>query len=151
MLRLFVWRVGSQDFAMPVSGVMQVVRAVAVTHAPNAPPFGCGEINVRGKIVPVFDWRKCFRMPERVLDPADHFIIVVTPQRTLALWVDVAHGVIEYQGGAAIDGQSTASGVGLTADAVELQGSLLLVHDLERCLSAEHGYVLDGVSIEAGR
>ena len=149
MLRLFVWRVGTQDFAMPFSGVMRVVRAVAVTKVPDAPPFGCGEINVRGEIVPVIDLRKRFRLRERALDPADHFIIVGTPQRTLALWVDVAHGVIEYQDEAAMPEQSTAPDTGPTADVVELHGGLLLVPDLEQCLSAEHIRVRYRVTVGA--
>ena len=151
MLRLFVWRVGSQDFAMPFTGVMQVVRAVAVSKTPVSPPFGCGEINVRGNTVPVIDMRKRFCLPQRALDPADHFIIVGTPQRALALWVDVAHGVVEYEEEPAIPAPSQSSGQSSNAYLVPLSGGVLLMPDLERCLSAEQDQLLDGISLEAGR
>jgi purine-binding chemotaxis protein CheW len=151
MLQLFVWRLGSQDFAMPAAGVMLVVRAVAMTKAASAVSFACGEINFRGKIVPVIDLRKRFRLPERPLDLADHFVIVATAQRTLALWVDAAHGVVEYHDEAAVPQQSTASGAGAAEDVVELRGGLLLVPDLERCLAAGYGEAQGEMTTEAGQ
>lgn len=151
MLRLFVWRVGSQDFAMPVAGVMRVVRAVAITNAPDAPPFGCGAINVRGKLVPIFDLRERFGLLKRALDPADHFILIGTPHRMVALWVDTAHGVVEYDDDSVMPEQTTDSGSDLIADVVELKGGLLLLPELEHCLCAGHLRIPGGRSPEAVR
>ncbi len=139
MLRLFVWRVGVQHFALPFAAVSKVVRAVAMTAVPAPTPFVCGVVNIHGKIVPVVDIRKRFLLAERELAPADHFIVACTPQRMLVLWVDAAQGVIEYhdealgQAGIALPDASSPSGV------VKLPGGLMLLQDIERCLSFDGG------------
>ncbi len=150
MLRLFVWRVGLHDFAMPFSGVSQVVRAVAVTAVPDAPPFGCGVINVQGKIVHVIDVRKRFRLPERALAPADHFIIVCTPRRTLALWVDAAQGVVDYEDEAVNPLRALSPEADSQVGVIKLLSGLVLVQDLEQCLAAGDTPTLGNPMVGAG-
>ena len=146
MQRLFVWRVGLQNFAMPFPAVLKVVRAVALTEVPVGAPFVCGVINMHGAIVPVIDVRRRFKLPQRTLVPADHFIIVRTPQRTLALWVDAAHGVVECPDELMIQEEATIPGTGSPAGFCRLPDGLVLLHDLEQCLSAG-----DGLPAELGQ
>jgi purine-binding chemotaxis protein CheW len=128
MLQLLFWRVGLQEFALPVSAVSQVVRAVALTAVRSAPPFVCGAVNIRGLMVPVVDVRRRFRLPERPLALTDHFIIARTPRAPLALWVDAALGVADYEGEV-----PAATPAGWAA----LPSGTVLMQDLERCLAAD--------------
>lgn len=127
MQQLLVWRVELQSFALPFPNVSRVVRSAALMPAQQDLPFICGLLDVQGKLLPVVDLRKRFHLPERSISPADHFIIVCTPKRMLALWVDTVQGLMDCQD------------AGLAQDGVaRLDDGVLLLHDLERCLEAAH-------------
>jgi len=52
-----------------VSAVEKVVRAVEITPLPKAPEIVVGVINAQGRILPVLDIRKRFRLPAREMKP----------------------------------------------------------------------------------
>jgi purine-binding chemotaxis protein CheW len=85
---LVVFSLDEQRFALPVSVVERVVRAVEVLSLPGVPPAVTGVINVHGQIIPVVNLRRRCGLPERGIDADDHFIIAHTSGRTIALPVD---------------------------------------------------------------
>lgn len=62
-------------FAVNVSKVLEVLEKQKITKVPNVPEFIKGIINFRGEIVPVFESRIKFNLPDRSDD--DSFVIVV--------------------------------------------------------------------------
>src|ERR1700677_66630 len=82
-------------YALPLTAVDRIVRAVHVTPVPHAPGIVLGAIDVQGRVLPVFNIRRKFGLPERAVDPADHFLIAHTAGRTVVLVIDAAHGGFE--------------------------------------------------------
>jgi purine-binding chemotaxis protein CheW len=62
-------------FAVDVTNVLEVLQKQHVTKVPNAPKHIKGIINFRGEIVPVFDSRTKFNLPE--LDITSAYVIIV--------------------------------------------------------------------------
>jgi purine-binding chemotaxis protein CheW len=62
-------------FAVNVSKVLEVLQKQHITHVPNAPNYIRGIINFRGEVVPVFESRKKFTLPDR--DDGSAFVIIV--------------------------------------------------------------------------
>jgi len=83
-----------QRYALPLPAVERGVRAVEVTVLPEAPPIVTGVINIQGRVVPVVDLRKRFHLPERAVDPEDHFIVARSSTGVVALPVDEAEGLV---------------------------------------------------------
>jgi chemotaxis signal transduction protein len=54
-LRVLVFRINADFYAVPMDIVHQVLRHPQVTSVPVAPPGLLGVLNVRGEIVPLFD------------------------------------------------------------------------------------------------
>ena len=54
------FRVGKENFGVPIGIVHEIVRMMEITVVPDAPTFIEGVINLRGKIIPVVDLRKRF-------------------------------------------------------------------------------------------
>lgn len=54
-----------QRYALSLAQVERVIRAVEITPLPQAPEIITGVINVRGRVIPVVDIRKRFRLPVR--------------------------------------------------------------------------------------
>src|SRR3712207_6774571 len=96
--RYVVFTLDEHGYALPLSFVERIVRAVEVTPLPKAPEIVLGVINVQGRVIPVVNIRKRFRLPEREIELSDQFIIARTAKRTIALVVDAVGGVAETLG-----------------------------------------------------
>ena len=80
------WVVFSLDagrYALPLATVERIVRAVEVTRLPSAPPIILGAIDVQGRVLPVFNIRRRFGLPERDIGPSDHFLIARSADRSV--------------------------------------------------------------------
>lgn len=67
---LIMFRLHNRDFALPIDEVVELVRMVAITEIPDAPPWLAGMIDLRGRTVPTIDLRVRLGLPpkERGLD-----------------------------------------------------------------------------------
>ncbi len=88
-----VFTLDQLNFALPVSIVDTIVRAVIITPVPGTPVSVLGVINVKGKITPVFNIRRLFGLPERELKLTDQLIIARTSEHTISFFTDMVSGV----------------------------------------------------------
>lgn len=102
-----------------------------------------GVIDVRGSILPVLSMRKCLRMPERMISPAEQFLIARTERRTVALLVDEALEVIEHPDGDVTSVDQIVSGLEAIHGMIRLRDGLVLICDLEQFLSPDEERALD--------
>ena len=68
--------VGDELYAVNVSQVLEVLEKQSITRVPNAPDYIKGIINFRGDVVPAFESRNKFNLPERNTE-ASYVIIVL--------------------------------------------------------------------------
>jgi len=138
-----VFRLDSGHYGLPLAAVERVLRAAQFTPLPLAPPIVLGAIDVAGQILPVFNVRGRFRLPERPIDPSDQFLIARTAHRTVVLVIDAAVGVIERPITAMIESERLAPQLAHIRGAISLQDGLLLIQDLEQFLSPDEASALD--------
>ena len=79
-------------YAVNVSKVLEVLQEEYITPVPNAPTYIGGIINFRGDVVPIFETRMRFNLPER--DKNDLYNIIV---------LDVSDGSDTYRLGGIVD------------------------------------------------
>ena len=87
--------------------------------------------------------RRRFRLPERDIRTADHFLIARTRHRTVVLVIDQAQGVLELPAATAVDTSSITSNPGHFMGVLRLEDGLVLIHDLEQFLSEDEAHGLD--------
>ena len=75
-VQLLVFRLEGREHAVPVGHVIEVLRMVAVTSLPEAPPWVAGVINLRGRVIPVIRLRDRLRMPPRATEISTPIIVV---------------------------------------------------------------------------
>ncbi len=149
-MRLLVFRLKEQHFALPLAVVERVVQAVEVTPLPGAPAVVLGAIDVAGRVLPVLDVRRRMSMPARQIDPADQFLIARTARRTVVLAIDEAHGVIDREPSARVDSAWTVPGIEHLRGVVQGDDGLVLIQDLEQFLSLDEERSLDQALERAG-
>jgi purine-binding chemotaxis protein CheW len=140
-----VFSLDEQSFALRLSAVERVIRVVAVTPLPNAPEIVLGVVNVQGEIIPVFDTRKRFSLPDRELDLSDQLIIARTHTRRVALVVDAVSGINESAEQEVVAAEKILPGMEHIEGVVKLPDSLTLIHDLDKFLSLDQEKALDDV------
>lgn len=136
-IQFVVFRLDGQRYALPLGAVERIVRAVELTPLPNAPAIVLGVINVAGRVLPLLNLRRRFGLQEREISPADQFLIARTPRRGVALVVDDAQEVIDYPESAVIASGRIIPELEHIRGVVTLDDGLVLIHDLERCLSLD--------------
>ena len=91
-----IFSVDDQYYALPVSAVKQIIRAVQTTCLHEAPELLLGLINMNGEIVPVINIRKQFKLPQKEISVSDRIVIAQAPPHTIAFIVDYIEGIIEF-------------------------------------------------------
>jgi purine-binding chemotaxis protein CheW len=74
-LQLVGFKVGTQDFALPISVIQEVIRYVEPTKLPSAPSFVSGIVNLRGRVTPMVNLRTLLSIKPEA-GGTDDFIIV---------------------------------------------------------------------------
>ncbi|NJK94020.1 MAG: purine-binding chemotaxis protein CheW [Bacteroidales bacterium] len=80
------------QYAVNVAKVLEVLQEEHITSVPNAPAYIRGIINFRGDVVPVFETRVRFNLPDR--QNTDTYNIIV---------IDVSEGADMFRLGAVVD------------------------------------------------
>jgi purine-binding chemotaxis protein CheW len=90
-----IFTLDEQRYAMGLSGVEKVIRAVEMNTLPEGQDLILGLINMQGKIIPVINIRKHFYLPSREMDISDRIIISNASELVVAFVVDTVEGVVE--------------------------------------------------------
>lgn len=63
--KYLIFQLGDEEFGAGVLKVKEIMKMQEVTSVPQTPSFVQGVINLRGKIVPVINLRRKFKLPEK--------------------------------------------------------------------------------------
>ena len=63
LVSYLIFKLGDEQFAIPVARVREVLDLSEITRVPKAPPYMRGVVNVRGSAIPVVDLRMKFGLP----------------------------------------------------------------------------------------
>lgn len=139
-IQVVVFRLGKQEFGVPIGQVKEIIMMPEVTPMPNAPSFIEGVINLRGQIIVVIDLPQQFELPrtERVENP--RIVVVQAADETVGIIVDAAPEVLRLP---LAEIESTPSFVAGKIQAKYVEGigkrgdRLFVMLNLEELLSAE--------------
>jgi len=97
ILHMVGFSVGDEEFCIDILKVQEIIRMVNITNIPNAPEYVEGIINLRGRIIPILDFRKrCNLCGEAEWDKQHKRIVVAAiGERTVGLVVDNVSQVLK--------------------------------------------------------
>jgi purine-binding chemotaxis protein CheW len=144
MESVVVFEVAAQRFGLQLDRVEQAVRIVEITPLPRAPAVVAGVVNVRGRVVPVIDMRRRFQLAQRASRLSDQLLVVDTPLRRLALWVDTVSGVENYRAQDFVAAAAVVPGMESLRGIARLADGLVLIQDLEQLLTLAEEHALAG-------
>jgi len=92
--QFLTFRLDGQEYGISILKVQEIKGWDKMTPIPNSPPYVKGVLNLRGVIVPVFDLRLRFGLPETVRDAFTVIIVVNIGGRMAGIVVDAVSDVI---------------------------------------------------------
>lgn len=135
--QLIVITLDEQRYALRLAAVERIARMVEITPLPAAPPAVSGMVNVQGRILPVYDLRRRFGLPQREIALTDQFIIARTARRPVALIADAVTEVITCAKSDLIAAENILPDVAYMEGVLKLKDGLILIHSLDKFLSLE--------------
>lgn len=137
VLRLVLFSLDGRRYALYLSKVLRTLRAVDISPLPECPESVLGVINLQGKVIPVFNVRRRFRLPEREMLLSDQLVIANASRRTVGLLVDETTGVIERDSGKIVPPETILPEMPYVQGVIKLDDGLILIHDLDTFLSLD--------------
>ncbi len=132
-----------RDYAVNLAAVERIVHVVEVAPLPQAPDIVLGVIIFSGRVIPVVDMRRRFRLPPTEVGLYDHLIIARTSKREIAFIADGVAGVIDCPEEDITTAEEIVPGLEYLAGILKLKDGLIFIHDLERFLSLDEEKSLD--------
>ncbi|GIV61228.1 MAG: chemotaxis protein CheW [Rhodothermaceae bacterium] len=139
LLQLVSFVIENEEFGIDILNVQEIIRPVAITRVPNAPPFVEGVINLRGRIVPVVDLRKRFNLPPRPMDKNTRIVVVEMDGKVIGFMMDAVREVIRVSRDVIEPPPELTLGIDThyISGVAKLDDRLLILLELEEVLSAE--------------
>ncbi|HAK60421.1 MAG TPA: chemotaxis protein CheW [Nitrospiraceae bacterium] len=137
-VHLVTFTLEKEEFAVDIDRVQEIIRVGQITPVPNTPEFIDGVINLRGKVIPVFNLRRRLNLAEGALTKHSRIMIVETKTRVLGMLVDAVQQVL-WLPAASVEappeeaGRTTAKVKGIG----KLESRLIMLMDLDRVLAKE--------------
>jgi purine-binding chemotaxis protein CheW len=136
-LRLVVFGIESQRYALRLPVVERVLRMVEVSPLPKAPAIVLGVINFHGQIIPVLDLQRRLGLSSNHYGLASCLLVARTSRRILAVPINQVLGVQEVAAETVTLPDAVFPGIGLVAGIVALADGVLFIHDPDTCLSPD--------------
>ena len=131
-MQLVAFRIGREEYAIPIEQVREIINYMPVTRLPETPAYFKGIINVRGKIIPVVD--SAARL-DLVTDlAAKQIVIVETGDKEVGLTVDTVTEVIQTADGNFSRVESVGNDGQKIRTVYNLPGRIIILLDLEQLL-----------------
>jgi purine-binding chemotaxis protein CheW len=130
-LQFVAFRVGTQQFAIEIHSISEVISNCPITPIPGAPKFVEGMVDLRGQLIPVIDLRTRFGIPQ-TNTMQTRILILRSNQQKLGLIVDSAEQVYTIP---EENIKPPPEGADFVLAVAKHENELFIILDLERLLS----------------
>jgi purine-binding chemotaxis protein CheW len=96
---LVVFRLGADEYALPISAVSEILKAPRLTRMPRASAWVMGVMNLRGRVFPVIDLRRRLGLHEAPQDARTRVMVAEVAGDPLGLLVDEVKEVFRGEKG----------------------------------------------------
>ncbi len=93
-IEMLSFRLGGEEYVLPVDDVREVLKSRELTMIPNSPPHILGVTSIRGTVLPVIDLGKRLGLPPAVQGEKARIIIISPDDEDAGIMVDRVTGVM---------------------------------------------------------
>ena len=86
--RWLAFSLGSEDYALDISMIREILKPREITEIPRVPEFLLGIISLRGNIIPIFDLKRRLGLGVATIDQDSRIIVCQEGDRLAGLLID---------------------------------------------------------------
>lgn len=147
------FKIREDDYAFEIMKVVEIIRLKEITEVPTAPDFIEGVINLRGKIIPIIDLRKRFKIESKETTKTFRIIIVeYAKHQLIGVVVDEVTKVMNVREEEMLSAPATVTGYGgrYIQSIVKIADKIIVLLDIEKIFTEEEQDELKTVALSEG-
>ncbi|MCR4397921.1 MAG: chemotaxis protein CheW [Firmicutes bacterium] len=146
--QLVVFGIANELYGVDIAAVREIITMQRITRVPRTPDFVEGIINLRGKVIPVIDLRKRFRLGVAEENKETRIVVVEIQGNTIGMVVDSVSEVLRISGDV-LEPPSPVI-VGVDSEYIQavakVEDRLIILLDMEKVLNRQEQVELKAVS-----
>ncbi len=147
-LQLVTFGVETEEYAVDILSVQEINRMLPITRVPQSPSCVEGVINLRGRIIPIIDMRKRFRLPAKNATGESRIIVAEVENRVLGFIVDRVNEVLRID--RSIVDPTPDMVAGVDSEYIEgvgkLEDRIIILVNLQKLFNLKHIEEMDRVA-----
>lgn len=146
-IQLVVFKLGEEEYGVPITQVQEINRLVTPTKIPKSPVFVEGVINLRGKIIPIIDLKKRFNLSLSKYTEDTRIVVVEINGNTVGVIVDAVSEVLRINSLSVEPAPAIISGIDseYLSGVGKVDNRLLILLDLNKILSSKEQDELNNI------
>jgi len=139
-IRQFVkFLVGNEVFGVDINQTREIIKLQEMLKVPNTPPYIEGLINLRGKVLTIFNLRKRLGFPESEFDENCKIIIVNYNDMDIGFTVDLVSEILRVPESSVENTPPSVSGIDnrFLSGVAKVNDKLILLLDLKNVLTPD--------------
>lgn len=137
--QLVKFNIVDEAFAIEIKQIFQILKPQEIFKVPNTPPFIEGLINLRGKVMTVFNLRKRFNLPEKENDENTKILIIKMNDYLLGFTVDSVSEIVRIPEEEIVETPPSLTNFDkrFLSGVAKMGDKLILLLDLEKILTPD--------------
>ncbi len=141
-----IFRLGQELYGAAIHDVQEIILPQKPTRVPNNPEFIEGIIEYRGKIIPVLDLKKRFRLGDAQYEGQSRFIVAEVNGNNIAFAVDEVTEILRTQKEDIEEApELTRISKEYIYGATRLEGRLIILLELSKVLTVDERDILETI------
>lgn len=143
-----VFELGRETYGLDIATVREIITMQTITQVPRTVEYVEGVINLRGRVIPVFNLHKKFDLQAKEASRSTRIVVVEVEGNTIGMIVDGVSEVLRISNDIVERPNSIISDVDTEylAGVAKLEERLVILLDLEKVLSREDHSMLENIS-----
>lgn len=88
IIQLVGFMTGTEEFAVPILSIQEIIKPLEYTRVPSTPDFVLGVFNLRGTVIPLINLRVRFGLPFQKMDEETRFIVMKNNEELAGFVID---------------------------------------------------------------
>lgn len=142
-----VFRLGKEVYGLEISMILEIITMQTITEVPGTEQYIEGVINLRGRVIPVFNLHKKFELAEGEITRSTRIVVVEVEGHNIGMLVDGVSEVVKITQDIVEQPSNIMSDIDkeYLAGVAKLEDKLVILLDLVKVLQREDGTLLENI------
>lgn len=143
-----VFRLGREVYGLEISTILEIITMQTITEVPGTDEYIEGVINLRGRVIPVFNLHKKFGLEGNEITRSTRIVVVEVEGNNIGMLVDGVSEVVKITQDVVEQPSSILSDIDkeYLSGVAKLEDKLVILLDLSKVLQKEEVTMLENIS-----